>query len=56
MTLTSPNCPEAESLPAQVEAQVKSIDGVKNLQVKLVFEPWDIQKLSDEAKLELGLL
>ncbi|MDO5759844.1 MAG: iron-sulfur cluster assembly protein [Bacteroidota bacterium] len=57
MTLTAPNCPEAETLPKQVEEQVKQVDGVNNLQVKLVFEPeWDIRKLSDEAKLELGLL
>ena len=57
MTLTAPNCPEAESLPMEVEEKVKQVDGVKNLQVKLVFEPeWDIRKLSDEAKLELGLL
>ncbi len=57
MTLTAPNCPEAESLPLEVEEKVKQVDGVKNLQVKLVFEPeWDIRKLSDEAKLELGLL
>jgi len=41
----------------EVEEKVKQVDGVKNLQVKLVFEPeWDIRKLSDEAKLELGLL
>ena len=57
MTLTAPNCPEAESLPMEVEEKVKQVDGVKNLQVKLVFEPeWDIRKLSDEGKLELGLL
>lgn len=57
MTLTAPNCPEAESLPREVEEKVKQVDGVQNLQVKLVFEPeWDIRKLSDEAKLELGLL
>lgn len=57
MTMTSPNCPEAENLLLQVEQQVKNVDGVKNVQVKLVFEPeWDIRKLSDEAKLELGLL
>ncbi|MBR1769473.1 MAG: DUF59 domain-containing protein [Bacteroidales bacterium] len=57
MTLTAPNCPEAEHLVVEVEEKVKQVEGVKNLQVKLVFEPeWDIRKLSDEAKLELGLL
>ncbi len=57
MTLTAPNCPEAENLPREVEEKVKAVDGVENVQVKLVFEPeWDIRKLSDEAKLELGLL
>lgn len=57
MTLTAPNCPEAESMPSQVEQAVKAVDGVKNVQVQLTFEPaWDIRMLSDEAKLELNLL
>lgn len=57
MTLTAPNCPEAENMPALVEGTVKNVDGVKNVQVQLTFEPeWDIRMLSDEAKVELNLI
>ena len=57
MTLTAPNCPVAEDLPKTVEQAVKDIDGVKNVQVQLTFEPaWDIRMLSDEAKMELDLI
>ncbi len=57
MTLTSPNCPVAESLPAEVEDKVKAIDGIKNAVVSITFDPpWDKSMMSDEAKLELGLL
>lgn len=57
MTLTAPNCPEAENIPKEVEDKVRQVDGVNNVQVKLGFEPeWDIRKLSDEAKVELGLI
>lgn len=57
MTLTAPNCPVAEDLPKMVEEAVKSVDGVKNVQVQLTFEPaWDIRMLSDEAKMELDIL
>jgi FeS assembly SUF system protein len=56
MTLTTPNCPVAESLPAEVREKVKGIEGVKDVDLELTFEPpWDMEMLSDEAKLELGM-
>lgn len=57
MTLTSPNCPVAESLPMEVNEKILSVPGVKSAEIDLTFDPpWDEDKLSDEAKLELGLL
>jgi FeS assembly SUF system protein len=57
MTLTSPNCPVAESLPRDVEEKVASIDDVKSAKVEIVFDPpWDKDMMSEEAKLELGFL
>jgi len=57
MTLTTPNCPVAESLPAEVRERVKALEGVKDVDLELTFEPpWDMEMLSDEAKLELGIL
>lgn len=57
MTLTAPNCPVAESLPLEVEETIKQTEGVNNVQVQITFEPaWSMDKLSDEAKLELGFL
>ncbi len=57
MTLTSPNCPVAETLPMEVEEKVKSIDEVNNVEVELTFEPtWTKDLMSEEAQLELGLL
>ena len=57
MTLTSPNCPVAETLPVEVEEKVKEIDNVKTVSVEIVFEPaWNKDMISDEAKLELGML
>jgi FeS assembly SUF system protein len=57
MTLTAPNCPVAESLPLEVEEAIKQTEGVNNVQVQITFEPaWSMDKLSDEAKLELGFL
>ena len=57
MTLTSPNCPVAESLPAEVEEKVKSLNSVKNCKVNIVFDPpWTKEMMSEEAKLELGML
>lgn len=56
MTLTAPNCPEAEGIPAEVQDRVGMIDEVRAVKVLLTFEPpWDKDRLSDEAKLELGL-
>ncbi|MFN3756894.1 MAG: SUF system Fe-S cluster assembly protein [Flavobacterium sp.] len=57
MTLTSPNCPVAETLPREVEEKVKSIDEVKSCEVEITFDPpWSKDLMSDEAKLELGML
>ncbi len=57
MTLTSPNCPVAESMPKEVEDKVAAIDGVKSAKVNIVFDPpWDKDMMSEEAKLELGFL
>ncbi len=57
MTLTSPNCPVAESMPMEVEEKVKSIDEIKDVEVELTFDPpWTQDLMSDEAKLELGML
>ena len=57
MTLTTPNCPVAESMPAEVELRVGSVPGIATADVALVWDPpWDPQKMSDEAKLELGML
>lgn len=57
MTLTSPNCPVAETLPKEVEDKVASIESVKSSKVNIVFDPpWDKDMMSEEAKLELGFL
>jgi FeS assembly SUF system protein len=57
MTLTTPNCPVAESMPGEIELRVGSVPGVGLADVNLVWDPpWDPQKMSDEAKLELGML
>ena len=57
MTLTSPNCPVAESMPKEVEDKVAAIDGVTSSKVNIVFDPpWDKDMMSEEAKLELGFL
>ena len=57
MTLTSPNCPVAESLPAEVEEKVKSIKGISHVEVEMTFDPpWTKDLMSEEAKLELGFL
>ena len=56
MTLTSPNCPVAESLPNEVKENIKKIDGVSDVDLNLVWEPpWDKDKMSEAAKLELNL-
>jgi FeS assembly SUF system protein len=57
MTLTSPNCPVAETMPAEVEDKVKGIKDVKSAKVEIVFEPtWDMSMISEDARLELGLI
>lgn len=57
MTLTTPNCPVAESLPAEVKEKAAGVEGVKEVDLELTFEPpWTMDMLSEEAKLELGLL
>lgn len=57
MTLTTPHCPVAESMPGEVELRVGSVPGVGHAEVELVWDPpWDPQKMSDEARLELGML
>ena len=56
MTLTAPNCPAAVTLPAEVQSKVKSVDGVTDSRVDLVWEPpWDKDRMTDAAKLQLGI-
>ena len=56
MTLTSPNCPVAESLPNEVKENIKKVEGVSDVNLNLVWEPpWDKDKMSESAKLELNL-
>ena len=57
MTLTTPHCPVAESMPGEVELRVGAVPGVRDAEVNLVWDPpWDMARMSDEAKLELGML
>ena len=57
MTLTTPHCPVAESMPAEIELRIGSISGVRDAQVNITWDPpWDPSKMSDEARLELGML
>jgi FeS assembly SUF system protein len=57
MTLTSPNCPVAESLPQEVKERVASVKGIRNVEVEITFDPpWDKEMMSEEAKLDLGFL
>ncbi len=57
MTLTSPNCPVAESLPEEVQEKIAAIDGITSVELNLTFDPpWTKDMLSEEALLELGLL
>jgi FeS assembly SUF system protein len=57
MTLTTPNCPVAETLPLEVEEKVKSLNDVKGAEVEITFDPpWTQELMSEEAKLELGML
>ena len=57
MTLTTPHCPVAELMPGEVELRVGAVPGVRDAEVNLVWDPpWDPAKMSDEARLELGML
>lgn len=57
MTLTAPNCPAADFILEDVRMKVESIEGIRNVEVNLVFEPeWNKEMMSEEAKLELGFL
>ena len=57
MTLTTPNCPVATSLPGEIQAKVKAIDSVKSVKVDVVWNPpWDSSKMSESAKLQLGMI
>jgi FeS assembly SUF system protein len=57
MTLTTPHCPVAESMPSEVELRVSTVPGVRDAEVNLVWDPpWDMANMTDEAKLELGML
>jgi len=57
MTLTTPNCPVAETLPLEVEEKIKSLDAVKDAEVEITFDPpWTQDLMSEEARLELGML
>jgi hypothetical protein len=57
MTLTSPNCPAAETLPAEVEQKTKDVPGIKSVKVEITFEPtWDKDMMSEVAQLELGFM
>jgi FeS assembly SUF system protein len=57
MTLTSPNCPVAETLPKEVQDKIASMDDLKSAKVNIVFDPpWEKDMMSEEAKLELGFL
>jgi FeS assembly SUF system protein len=57
MTLTSPSCPVAETLPPDVESKIAGVEGVTSAKVEITFDPpWDQSMMSEEAKLELGFL
>ncbi len=57
MTLTSPNCPVAESLPLEAKYKAEEVEEVEEVEIELTFEPpWDMEMLTDEAKLELGMM
>lgn len=57
MTLTSPSCPVAETLPPEVEEKLRNIEGIKSAKIELTFEPsWEKEMMSEEAQLELGFM
>ncbi len=57
MTLTSPHCPAVQSLPAEIETKIKAVDGVAGVKIDLVWDPpWDPSKMSEAARLQLGMM
>jgi len=57
MTLTAPGCPAAQSLPQEVEERVRAVPGITDVKVEVVFDPpWDMSRMSEAARLQLGLL
>jgi FeS assembly SUF system protein len=57
MTLTSPHCPAVQSLPAEIESKVKAVPSVTDVRIDLVWEPpWDPSKMSEAARLQLGMM
>jgi len=57
MTLTSPHCPAAQSMPAEIEEKVKAVSGVSHVKIDLVWDPpWDPSKMSEAARLQLGMM
>ena len=57
MTLTSPHCPAVQSLPAEIESKVREVNGVSDVKIDLVWEPpWDPSKMSEAARLQLGMM
>lgn len=57
MTLTSPNCPAAESLPQETEEKIRSMEGVKSMKLEITFDPpWERDMMSEVAQLELGFM
>ena len=57
MTLTSPHCPAAQSMPAEIEGKVKAVPGVTAVNIDIVWDPpWDPSKMSEAAKLQLGFM
>jgi FeS assembly SUF system protein len=57
MTLTSPHCPAAQSMPAEIEEKVKAVSGVTDIKIDLVWDPpWDPSKMSEAARLQLGMM
>lgn len=57
MTLTSPHCPAVQSLPAEIETKVRQVEGVSDVKIDLVWEPpWDPSKMSEAARLQLGMM
>lgn len=57
MTLTSPHCPAVQSLPAEIEGKIRAVPGVTDVKIELVWDPpWDLSKMSEAARLQLGML